>query len=106
MRSFSDKSLIEGVAISLCADYFRRKKCIAERTVGKRVRMEYSYINAKVLDAAAGIVGTALAEIFIWEIGRCIGFARSEVNTMSELTYKTKKAKIKEEILRNIYYID
>ncbi len=105
MRVQSDKNLIDEVAVSLCADYFRRRRCIEDKSVGKRVRMEYAYINAKILDAAASIVGTVYAEIYIREIGARIGYASSEVDNISEVTYKKKKKEVKAEILKNIYYI-
>ncbi len=105
MRILTDKKLIDAVAVSLCADYFRRKRCIDEMCVDKRVRMEYSYINAKLIDAAASIVGFPMAEIFIKEIGEAVGYANSKVDNMSESTYKIKKKEIKAKILNNIYYI-
>ncbi len=105
MRDKKSEKLIDNVAVSLCADYFRRRDCIMKMSTDKRVRMEYAYINAKILDAAASIVGFPFAEIFIREIGFSIGYSGSEIDNMCECTYKQKKKEVKEAILRNIYYI-
>ena len=97
--------LLDKLVIALCADYFRRREFILERKASKRVLMEYSYINSKMLDASARVVGDVYAEIFIKEIGERIGYAKS-ATYLSETVYKARKEEVKISILKEIYYID
>ena len=97
---------IEAVCESLCKDYFRRRRVVVGRLAERRIVMEYAYINSRIFDAASEIVGVVDAEKYIDEIGRRIGYAKSEIDSVSETTYKINKERIKVNILRKIYYID
>ena len=102
-RNVGEWKLIDGIIVALCADYGRRKHAIEEKSVPKRVRMEYIYINTRMLAAAGEIVGLPLAETVIDEIGRKIGYAKSEVGCICELSYKSLKQSVKKNIARKLY---
>lgn len=59
-----------------------------------------------ISEAAAEIVGAACAETFIKEIGKSIGYAKSEVDFMSEVTYKKYKGEVKYNIGRKLHICD
>jgi len=92
------KSSIDELVIALCRDYERRKRLIDERLSSFRTDTEYRYLNFNMFDAAAEIAGDRYAELYIYEIGRRTGFARSAISGCSEVTYK----KYKKEIINNI----
>ncbi len=89
--------------IALCADYQRRKEVIENRQAQRRVDTEFRYLNFKIYDAAAEIVGEGLAELFIYEIGNKVGYAKSEVGSMSESTYKIYKKRVKDNLSVRLY---
>ncbi len=91
---------------AICADYQRRKEAIEQGLVGKRVRMEYSYINARVFEGAGEICGGALAEAFIADIGDRNGYCKSNIVCFSENTYKQYKRMIKLNIARKLKLLD
>ena len=101
-----EEKSFDGLVCSLCRDYFRRKRCIEARSVGRRVRMEYLYLNHMISEASAEIVGAINAEIFIREIGEGIGYAKSDVDWMSEATYKKYKGEVKYNIGRKLHMCD
>lgn len=94
------------VVTALCADYERRSSAIRERTVSHRTEMEYRYLNFKVYNAAAEIVGEIYAPEMIKEIGLRRGYAKSSLEHYSEKTYKVKKAQIKMNIAKKLHLID
>lgn len=100
------ESSLDKLVVALCADYGRRKRAIEERLVGRRVRMEYSYINARMLEGAAEISGALLAETFIEEIGSAVGYAYSKIDCLGETAYKLYKKDIKENIARRMHLCD
>ena len=87
---------LDKLIVALCADYERRKTAVNKKLVGRRVRMEYSYINSRMLEGAGEIAGAALAEVFIDEIGSGTGYAYSRIDCLGETTYKLYKKDIKE----------
>ena len=89
--------------VALCLDYPRRKGEIMKGRLSRRTDIEFRYINSKMYDAAAEIVGEELAELYIKEIGEKIGYAYSSVEDVSEVTYKINKRKVKEGIARRLY---
>lgn len=93
----------DALIVALCLDYPRRKGEILSGRLSRRTDIEFRYINSKMYDAAAEIVGDELAETYIKEIGERIGYAYSSVDSVSEVTYKTKKRKVKEAIARRLY---
>ena len=105
----SDKKIADSLdllVISLCLDYSRRQKAIEARSATKRVDTEFRYFNFKMFDAAAEIVGDSRAEAYIEEIGRKIGYAKSEMYEVSEVTYKNYKRMIKENIAKKLHLCD
>lgn len=91
------------LVVALCLDYPRRRAEILGGKVSRRTDVEFRYINSKMYDAAAEIVGEELAEVYIKEIGEKIGYAYSSVEGISELTYKLNKRKVKEAIAKRLY---
>jgi hypothetical protein len=91
------------LVVALCLDYPRRKCEIMKGRLSRRTDIEFRYINSKMYDAAAEIVGEELAELYIKEIGEKIGYAYSSVEDVSEVTYKINKRKVKEGIARRLY---
>ena len=94
---------LDELIVALCRDYQRRKKIIEERSAPRRVDTELRYLNFLSYDAAVGEVGEELAEIFIEEIGYKIGYAKSRVEDMSEVTYKKFKQKVKAAIAKALH---
>lgn len=90
---------LDDLVVALCRDFERRER----RCDNRRVAMEHKYINTRMSDAAAEIVGTRYAEMMIREIGNRIGYAASEIEDFSESTYKRKKAEVKLAIARKLY---
>lgn len=101
-----DSKLISDIIVSLCADYDRRKRVICEKSASKRVRMEYAYINTRILDAAGETVGLGAAELFIREIGNSVGYAESKIDYMGEPAYKVMKSRIKKNIAKKLHLWD
>lgn len=94
---------LDNLVVALCADYERREKIIIGRMAERRVDNELRYINFKMFDAAAEIVGESRAATFIREIGRGIGYANSAEPYISEGTYKNWKSSVKENIAKRLY---
>ena len=99
-----DKSL-EDIVIALCADFERRNLAIKEKSLPKRVLMEYKFLNLRILEGAMEIVGTKNAILFIDDIGARRGYAKSNIDEMSESTYKQKKAEAKLNLAKRLSLI-
>ena len=97
---------VEAIVVALCFDYDRRRQVIEEHTASSRTDAEYKYYNFKIFDAAAEVIGERYVNVFINEIGRKIGYAKSKINFMSEVTYKKYKQLIKENIAKKLHLID
>ena len=97
---------VELIVVAVCADYERREKEICQATASHRTDMEYRYLNFKIYDAAAEIVGEDEAVSFINEIGRKVGYAASSLAYMSEATYKIRKREVKVNIAKRLHLID
>ena len=97
---------LDMLVVALCFDYSRRQKAIEERSATKRVDTEFRYFNFKMFDAAAEIVGDRDADIYIREIGERIGYAKSQMWQVSEVTYKNYKKLIKENIAKKLHLTD
>lgn len=105
MQNETRRDLLDRLIVAICADYERRKAAIEEGSVSRRVKMEYQYMNSRVLDGAGEISGSALAETFIDEIGNGTGYAASKVcgmKDMCESTYKIYKSEIKGNIAKKL----
>ena len=90
---------LDTLIVALCADFERRSHGSPDR----RVAMEFKYLNTRMTEGAAEIVGHRLAEQMILEIGRRIGYASSMIEDISESTYKRKKQAVKRSIARKLY---
>ena len=97
---------VELIVVAMCADYERREKAISEGLVSHRTDMEYRYLNFKIYDAAAEIVGERQARVFINEIGRKSGYANSDTVAISETAYKIRKREVKVNIAKRLHLID
>jgi len=102
----SSSDTVDMLVVALCADYERRKRAINQRTVSHRTEMEYRYLNFKVYRAAAEVVGEHAAPTMINEIGRKKGYAKTDMDEISEKTYKVKKKQIKLNIAKRLHLID
>ena len=98
---------VDMLVVAACADYFRRKEAIANKSVSRRTEIELRYLNYKVYDSCAEIVGEESCELFIKEIGERCGFAHSELaDYLSEGSYKRVKRSAKQNIARALHFID
>ena len=99
-----DRSVF-ALVVAICADFERRRELIEKGNIPRRVEMELRYLNVKIYDAAAEIVGDDNAEQFINEIGNKVGYAKTEVWDMSEYTYKCYKNEVTRNIAKRLYLI-
>ena len=90
------------VSIALCADFERRQCEIKEKNLQKSVLMEYKFLNLRILEGAIEVVGIKEARLFINDIGNRRGYAKSEIDVISETTYKKKKAEVKLSIAKKL----
>ncbi|MBR2930909.1 MAG: hypothetical protein IKC32_06735 [Clostridia bacterium] len=97
------KDTLDALVGALCADYERRKDAMTLGSVNKRCAMEYKYINYLMLEGAAEVVGERYAELYINEIGRRIGYAKTEHPAVDENTYKLSKQAVKMNIAKKLH---
>ena len=90
---------------AMCKDYDRRREAIKQKRFSHRVTVEMKYINFKILEGAREIVGED-AEKYIREIGYNIGYAKTDVEEISEISYKLKKADVKATIAKKLHLTD
>lgn len=105
MRTRSVDTL-DALVVALCLDYERRAKAIDLSSASRRTDIEYKYLNFKIYNAVAEISGDALAHTYINEIGNKIGYAKSEIDELSEVTYKNYKRLMKENIAKKLHLCD
>ena len=96
---------LDGVIVALCHDYERRQLAIEEGKLGRRVLMEYAYVNQRMREAAALVVGERWCEVYIKEIGDKVGYAKTKL-WLNERSYKMNKSKIKRAIAKSLYLLD
>ena len=94
---------LDTLVSALCADYSRRSELIRSGSISRRVETELSYLNAKIVDATLELCEDFELEGFITEIGSSVGYARSTLSHMSEVTYKNRKREIKNNIAQKLY---
>ena len=97
---------VAAIVEAYCADFDRRIRAVRDRSVSKRTEAEYRYLNAGVYTGAVNVVGEELAHLYIYEIGRKLGYAHSSVDGVGEVKYKNNKKLIKEAIARELHLID
>jgi hypothetical protein len=100
------RNSVDEVVIALCLDYERRQRAIEQRSATRRTETEFRYYNFKIFDAAAEVVGEAKADIYINEIGNRIGYAKSSLDCLSEVTYKKYKRKAMDNIAKKLHLCD
>ncbi len=96
---------LDALIVALCRDYFRRKTAIEERAVVRRTDTEFRYYNFKIYDAASLVVGEENAEIYIEEIGKKVGYAKSKMDFLSEVTYKKRKRAVMDSIASALHLV-
>ena len=96
---------LDHLVVAFCRDYFRREDVIRDGRCTKRTRMECEYVNRRIADAVRDVVGDKY-EIYIKEIGYYIGYADSEIDDVSESTYKIRKAEVKTSIAKKLHLLD
>ena len=106
MAAWNIENSLDSLVTALCYDYERRKKAISSKTNSYRTDTEHRYLNYKIFAAAAEIVGDEDAEQIIREIGKKIGYAKSEFYTLSEVTYKKYKRLVRDNIARKLNLVD
>ena len=96
---------LERLITAICADYERRCEEIVGGRVNVRVEMEYKYMNHRIFEGAAEIVGSELASAYINEIGSRTGYVNSRDPSSSEGRYKSDKKEVKLNIARKLHLI-
>lgn len=102
----TSERMVGEIVEALCAHFDVREQAIRSKSIGRRVRMEYIYINSKMLDGAAEVVGAPYAKSFIMDIGRGIGYANTKIDAFSETNYKKSKLAIKRKIAERLNLLD
>lgn len=98
---------LDFLIVALCGDYLRMRDASRGSEITYRTLMEYRYFTFKMYDAAAEIVGEREADVYIEEIGRRRGYAKSEtLCDVSEVTYKKRKKSVKLNIARKLHLVD
>ncbi len=98
------ESSLDRLIVALCADYERRARLIREGGIPLRMLSELSYLNMKILEGAEE-EACYDGMVFISEIGARVGYVNSELDFMSESTYKRRKAEVKQSIAKKLYLI-
>ncbi len=106
VRSIVLPDTLDGLIVAFCRDYKRRQDAISERNFSHRTQMEYRYVNYRIEEGALEICPVNCVEKFIDEIAMRRGYANSEIDCMSEVTYKRQKQEIKFNIARKLHLID
>ena len=96
---------VDVLVVAFCRSYYARSHAIKTGKYKKRTLMEYEYMNSRISDAAREIAGDDF-ETYINEIGLCKGYAKSEVEYVSEYEYKRTKKEVKVNIARKMHLID
>ncbi len=99
-------SSLDAVVTALCRDYGRRIEAISGDAVSSRCAMEYKYLNYRIYEGAAEVVGELFAGLYITEIGEGVGYARTAHPAISESAYKEEKLACKINIARKLHLID
>lgn len=97
---------LDALVCALCKDYERRRRAMSTPGISFRTAAELRYINFKIHDAVAEIVGEEDADVYIKEIGEHIGYAYSDVPDICERTYKTRKRAAITNIAKKLHLTD
>ena len=96
----------KAVVRALCLDYPRRRDIIENHTAKGRVENEMKYYNYKIFDAVAEVIDEKMVENLISDIGERRGYIYSEINSISETTYKIRKQEAVYNIAKGLYLIN
>jgi hypothetical protein len=97
---------LDDVVIALCKDYGRREDIVNRSGCTERTAIEYRYLNYRIREAAEEIAGERYAMPFIEDIGKSIGYARTEMSGFCEADYKSTKRAVKLGIARSLHLLD
>lgn len=90
---------------AFCQDYERRRSAIESGKLPIRTEMEYKYLNHRIFEGAAEVVGAQFAEIYINEIGSGVGYAKSDHPASCESGYKREKREVKLAIAAKLHLL-
>ena len=90
---------------AFCQDYERRRSAIESGKLPIRTEMEYKYLNHRIFEGAAEVVGAQFAEIYINEIGSGVGYAKSDHPASGESSYKREKREVKLAIAAKLHLL-
>lgn len=93
---------LDNLIVALCADYLRRADVISRRDAPYNVIMEYRFLNYRIMNAAMEIAGSRDAILFVYDIGNNVGYASSDLYSLSEAVYKERKMEVKNNIARRL----
>ena len=93
---------LDNLIVALCADYLRRADIISRRDAPYNVIMEYRFLNYRIMNAAIEIAGSRDAILFVYDIGNNVGYASSDLYSLSEAVYKERKMEVKNNIARRL----
>ncbi len=93
---------LDNLIVALCADYLRRADIISRRDAPYNVIMEYRFLNYRIMNAAMEIAGSRDAILFVYDIGNNVGYASSDLYSLSEAVYKERKMEVKNNIARRL----
>lgn len=105
-RSSKRSKTLTALIKAFCLDYKTRKTHILRKNVSRRVQMEYEYVNGRIFDGAAEIVGEDYAEAFIEDIGNSTGYVNSSIAFYSEKVYKQLKQEVTDNIGKKLHLLD
>ena len=107
MRNRELDADLDALVCAMCRDFERRRLLIEEKNISKRTETEFRYLNFQIFTAAREICQSEEdALIYISEIGKRIGYAKSKMQTVSEVTYKETKSDIKDNVARKLHLKD
>ena len=99
------RDTLDELVVSFCKDFARRERMILRNDISHRTKVELKYINYKLSEAAREIVGDDFAT-YINEIGESVGYAKTKLCDVSEVTYKLRKAEVKANIAKKLHLTD
>ena len=97
---------VDLLVIALCRDFDRRKKAIDLGSATRRTLVEFRYLNFKILEAVGDVVEKDLVPIYIEEIGNNVGYAKTVIDGISEVSYKKTKKLLRENIAKKLHLTD
>ena len=97
---------LDELIVAVCADYERRDIAVSSGEAVGRSAMEYKYLNYRIYEGALEVVGDKYARLYINEIGRKVGFAKSAHSAVTERVYKEQKQEVKYSIAKKLHLVE